>query len=339
MPARDADYTALSIAIDSAQAGETTLTVTHYISDAGWRPFYELDLTRRPDPALRLDRSVLVTQYSGEDWAGVDLTLSTSRPSDQAAPSPLWPELRSIAPEEPPVAYDTAMTEERMAAGAAPVMEAAPAPITAAAAIEGDTVVYIYPRKVDVASGVEDLRLPLDRLDLTPTVEARAVPRWDDSAFVMARFVNADEPILPGQALIFREGVLVGGADLPLIAPGEETELAFGALDSLRIRRDMPVRTGGETGILTTSNEQSEQVVITVENLGDESWPLRVLDQVPYSEQTDLEVEVTASPEPSERDVEARRGILAWDMTLAAGEKQTITLGYTLTWPEGMVLR
>ncbi len=334
LPARDGDYTALVMAIEAEAAGEAVLTLTHYIDDAGWRPFYEVDLSRKGDAALAVDRSVLVSQYTGEDWSGVDLVLSSSRPSEQAWPSSLWPELRSIGPEMPEAAYDTAR-----AAGAAPAMEAAPAPITAQAAMEGDTVVYIYPRKVDVASGVEDLRLPLDRLDFAPVVEARAVARWDQSAFVMARFVNGDEPVLPGEALLFREGVLVGATSLPLIAPGVETELAFGALDTLRITREMPRRTGGETGILTTSNRQSEEVAIKVENLGSEAWPVRLMDQVPYSEQDDLEIRTSATPQPSETDVDGQRGILAWDFTLQPGEQKSVTLGYTMTWPRGMVLR
>lgn len=341
LPAKDADYTALSVAIEAASAGETTLTVTHYIADAGWRPYYEVNLTRQGDASLTMDRSILVTQYSGEDWAGIDLTLSTSRPTDQSAPSQLWPELRSVGEPEPVVEYDAMQADARMAVAASEPdgIGGMEAPITGVAGIEGDTVVYTYPRKVDVATGVADLRLPLDELTFAATVEARAVPRYDQSAFVMASFINADEPILPGEALIFREGVLVGSASLGLIAPSAETELAFGALDAIRIKRDMPVRSGGETGILTTSNEITENVVITVENLGSESWPVRVMDLVPYTEQTDLEIEVTASPQPSETDVDAQRGILAWDMELAAGEQKSITLGYTMSWPEGLVLR
>lgn len=339
LPARDADYTALSVAIEAGSAGEATLTVTHYISDAGWRPHYEINLSRQDETALSLSRSVLVSQSSGEDWSGVDMTLSTSRPTDQSAPSDLWPELRAIGPEEPPMDYTTSLEADRMAvAGAAPMAEAALV-IEATAGMEGDTVVYAYPRKVDVASGVADLRLPLDVLAFAPKVEARAVPRWDASAFVMASFINGNEPILPGDALIFREGVLVGATTLGLIAAGQEAELAFGALDSIRIRRDMPVREGGETGLLTTTNELSEEAVLTIENLGSETWPVRVLDQIPYSEQTDLEIELTAQPEPSETDVDGRRGILAWDMELAGGEQKTITLGYSMAWPDGMVLR
>lgn len=339
LPMDAPNYTALVVALEAEAAGEVTLTLTHYIENAGWRPYYEVNLTRKDGNALTIDRSVLVSQVTGEDWSGVDLVLSSSRPSEQAWPSSLWPELRAIYKEEPPVAY--AKEEARMGSGDMVMEQAvvAPAPITAEAAMEGDTVVYLYPRKVDVASGVEDLRLPLDQLKFEPTVEAVAVSRWDQSAFVMARFVNGDEPILPGDAMLFREGVLVGSTSLGSIAPGAETDLAFGALETLRITRNMPQRAGGETGILTTSNRQSEEVVIKVENLGTEAWPVRLMDMVPYSEQDDLEIETKANPQPTEVNVDGQRGILAWDFTLQAGEQKSITLGYEMTWPKGMVLR
>jgi len=115
--------------------------------------------------------------------------------------------------------------------------------------------------------------------------------------------------------------------------------VGFGAIETLTVKREMPKRAGGETGVFTSANQQSESAVITVENTGDEAWPVRILDQVPYSEQDDLEIEVTASPEPSETDVDGQRGILAWEFDLAAGAKETITLEQVLTWPEGMILR
>lgn len=335
LPSADMDYTALSVAVTAAEAGEQTITVTQYVGNAGWQPVYDMNLTRLGGDRLTLNRSALVTQYTGEDWDGVDLTLSSSRPSEQSAPSQLWPDLRSIGPEV------TAEELARKTYGAgAPAVEAVAAPITADMEYEGDTVVYNYPQPVTVATGSENLRLALDSLDFAPVVEAVAVPRADDTAFVMASFTNAsDEPLLPGQAMLFREGVLVGSTWLDVIAPGVETDLGFGALETLRVKREMPKRDKGETGVFTTSNQQTESAVITVENTGSEPWPVRILDQVPYSEQDDLEVEVTAVPEPTETDVEGLRGILAWEFRLAAGGKQTITLNHVLTWPEGMVLQ
>ena len=338
LPSADMDYTALSVALTAEAAGDQTVTITQYVGSAGWRPFYDLNLTRDGEDVLTMNRSVLVTQYTGEDWSDVTLTLSSSRPTQQSAPSTLWPELRSIAPE----IDEEELARKSMGAADAmmPVAEAAPAPITAAAGMEGDTVVYGYPEPVTVASGAEDLRLALDSLDFTPVVKAVAVPRYDSTAFVMASFTNgSSEPLLPGEAMLFRDGVLVGGTWIDVIAPGVETDLAFGAIETLRIRREMPVRSGGETGIFVTSNEIRDGAVMTVENTGDEPWTIRLLDQVPYSEQDDLEISFSASPEPEETDVDGQRGILAWEFDLAAGGKQTITLDYTLVWPEGMELR
>nr|HMS96754.1 DUF4139 domain-containing protein [Tabrizicola sp.] len=113
----------------------------------------------------------------------------------------------------------------------------------------------------------------------------------------------------------------------------------FGAIETLRIKREMPLREGGETGVFSSANELAESVIITVENTGDETWPVRLLDQVPYSEQSDLEIEYSASPEPTETDVGGQRGILAWEFDLAARGKEMLTLEHRLSWPEGMVLR
>jgi uncharacterized protein (TIGR02231 family) len=341
LPGADVDYTALSVAVTAATAGEQTVTVTQFVGNASWRPVYDMNLTRDGGDALVLNRSVLVTQYTGEDWAGVALTLSSSRPAEQAAPSQLWPELRSIGPE---IETEDTRARKALEGGAemdlAVVAEAAPAVTTAGVAIEGDTVVYHYPEAVTVATGAEDLRLALDSLSFAPVVEAVAVPRLDRTAFVMASFTNAsDEPLLPGEAMLFREGVLVGSTFLDVIAPGVETDIGFGAIETVRVKREMPTRAGGETGVFTSSNQQSESAVITVENTGEEAWPVRILDQVPYSEQDDLEIEVSASPEPTETDVEGQRGILAWEFDLAAGAKQTIMLEHVLTWPEGLILR
>lgn len=340
LPSADMDYTALSVAVTAAEAGEGSVTITQYVGNASWQPVYDMNLTRKEGDKLVVNRSVLVTQSTGEDWDGVALTLSSSRPSEQAAPSQLWPELRSIRPK----ADDQDMAnKDVMISGAFQgyVAEAAPAaPITAGMAYEGDTVVYNYPNPVTVATGAENLRLALDSLDYAPVVKAVAVPRLDKTAYVVATFTNAsEEPLLPGQAMLFREGVLVGSTWLDAIAPGVETDVGFGAIETLTVKRDMPKRAGGETGVFTSANQQSESAVITVENTGTEDWPVRILDQVPYSEQDDLEVEVSATPEPTETDVEGQRGILAWEFDLAAGGKQTITLDHTLTWPDGMVLQ
>jgi hypothetical protein len=98
-------------------------------------------------------------------------------------------------------------------------------------------------------------------------------------------------------------------------------------------------RNEGDRGVLSRSNEITENVVIEVENLTGESWPLRVLDQVPYSEQEDLVITWNAQPRPTQVDVDDQKGVLAWDSEIAAGETFEINLNYSLQWPDGKILR
>ncbi len=91
--------------------------------------------------------------------------------------------------------------------------------------------------------------------------------------------------------------------------------------------------------MISKSNEQVEEVRIEIRNLTGEAWPLRLIDQVPYSEQEDLEIEWSATPAPSDTNMDGERGILAWDMALAPGATKAIRLTQTLTWPAEKVLR
>lgn len=335
---RDAAYAALTVAVEVPASGRLALDVTHYVQDAYWEPVYDLSLTRKPAPALTVGRGALISQASGEDWAGVQLTLSTAQPSAQAAPSGLWPDLRRIGPEVPEAPMAKARDMAEADSMAAPVME--PEVVAAQMAVQGDVVVYTYPGLVDVATGVEDLRLTLDELALLPEIEARAVPRSDTTAFVLATFTNTSgEILLPGEAFLLREGTLVGSTYLDSIAPGDEAEVAFGAIEAVRLKRDQPLRSEGDRGILTTSRQVEESAVITVENLGDESWTVHLLDQVPYSEQEDLEITYAADPAPDETDVEGQRGVLGWTFDLPGGETKKITLDHVMQWPDGMVLQ
>ena len=89
----------------------------------------------------------------------------------------------------------------------------------------------------------------------------------------------------------------------------------------------------GESGIITTSKTDARTYRITVKNLHERAIPVTVLDQIPVSQNADIKVELTGKTAPSRRDVDDKRGILAWDMTLAPDEERAIEFGYRATWP------
>ncbi len=333
----------LAVSVSSQTESKGTLTVTYNIAQAGWKPVYDLKLNRDTN-ALDIERGAFVYQATGENWQDVSLTLSTVRPSEQTTPGDIWPWLRRIEdPDQPRLQSKNRAAFDQMEMGAALDMAAEPAIVReeADAQFDGLAVTYNYPSPVSVASKADRVRLSLGTLTTKVDLQARAVPLMDQTAFLMASLTNdMGELILPSnEASFYIDGRYIGQQYLRLIPAGGEADLSFGPIDGLRLTRTVLDRNEGDRGIISKSNELTESVRIKVENLTGESWPINLLDRVPYSEQEDLEIAWQAQPRPTEQDVDGKRGVLAWEFTLPAGETQEITLDHDLEWPEGKVLR
>lgn len=317
--------------------GAGTLTITTFTGDAGWQPSYDLRLDRAAD-AVQMERFVSVHQASGEDWRGVDLTLSTARPGGQAEPGEVYPRLARIGD---PIEISPAPKTFARTSGAAPE-PVAEAMLSDRAEMEmqGETVTYHYPASVDIRDGVDDLRLSLDEKTLPMEVLAEAAPLSDETAYRIAEGTNAiGEILLPGNATLFADGAVVGQTWLPMVAAGDEMTLGFGPIEGIRVSRRMPDTMEGDHGILTKSNERRELVEIEVKNLTGQDWPMRVIDRVPYSEQEDLKITTKVAPPASETDYDHKRGVLAWRFDLPAGAEKMLRTETTLRWPTDKTLR
>ncbi|EDM70464.1 hypothetical protein RAZWK3B_04947 [Roseobacter sp. AzwK-3b] len=341
----DAARAMLAVAITADADTQGMVRVAYTVPDAGWQPAYDVRLDR--DAArLSIARGAFLQQSTGENWQDVALTLSTSRPSEQTAPSEIWPWLRRVFDPDQMQPKTLSRGAEASFDSAAPQAEsmAAPAPamITQAAPeFDGLSVRYVYPGTVSVASGADRVRVDLGLIERPADPIARAVPLLDDRAFLMAGFTNDDrELILPtDEARFYLDERFVGQRPIAMIPAGAEAELSFGPIDGLRLTRMIPSREEGGRGVFTASNALEETIRIEVENLTAEPWPLRVLDRVPYSEQQELEIDWTAAPRPAAQDVDGKRGVLEWRFTLEPAATQEIVLDYTLEWPEGKLLR
>lgn len=333
----------VSVAVSGETAMQGMLEISYYDWRAGWSPVYDAYLDREA-AAVTLKRGALVRQNTGENWSDVAIAMSTNTPEGAVAPEALWPELKRIMD---PVEVDSSPRSKRvdsqvMGAMVEPAMEA-PVMVEERASVsfDGLSVQYDYPGKLNLASSADTVRLMLGELSFDAEIKAVAVPKRDRTAFLVAKFTNTSGELILPSALtqLFRDGSFVGEAARgEPIAAGGDASLPFGPIEGLRLSR-VNVRNEGDRGVLSRTNQITEKVVIEVENLTGERWPLKVLDQVPYSEQEDLVVTWNASPRPAQVDVDDQKGILAWESEIAAGETAEITLNYSLEWPEGKILR
>ncbi|MEC8295055.1 MAG: DUF4139 domain-containing protein [Pseudomonadota bacterium] len=333
----------VEVAASTSAATEGTLEISYFIDAAGWRPVNDASLTL-DSGMLQLDRGALVEQYSGENWQDVSLTLSTSQPSGKVAATEVYSDFyKFVFPQKRLSVLRNEVADLSYGVAAAPMMEAAeaePKIIAQPFALAGGLIVtYPYPQPVSLATGADAAKLSLGTLSFDATIEATAVPLYDQTAFLTAKILNdSGEEILPSpETLLYLDGELVGRFDQPMLAAGDDLRLPFGPIEGLQLRREV-TRNQGDRGILSKSNDRTEAIRITVDNLTNRAWDLRLIDRVPYGEQDDLQITWSALSEPTETDLEGRRGVLAWTFPLAAGAEKIIKLNQRISWPGEMEL-
>ena len=339
----------LAVAIRSETAITGDLSLTTLSRAARWQPLYTADLQLLEAPQVLLRRRLQVQQYSGEPWLGVALRLSTANLSLPLAPQVVRQNPATLGVDTSQIGRRVnlsprAVIMEDRAEGIGVAVEAAPAPEAPAfgqLAAEGSGVEieYVYPAPVTVLSGESAVRLDMDQVDLPASPSIRAVPRLDSTAFQIAEVENVlSEPILPGQVEIFRDGTLVGTTTFPFLPPSASEEIPFGALRDIKLSWKALQNDTGDRGLVSRSDTREQSVEFTVENLGAETRTVETLFALPFAEQEDLDVRVTLSPQPDERDWEKERGVAAWMLELAPGNSMTVRMDAEFRWPQGQEL-
>jgi len=350
--------TEVKVFVAAGEALEAEVVIRYQVRSASWTPFYDARLslgTKSETPRLQLIRRASIRQNTGEAWENVALSLSTARPTAGTAAPTLPPLIIDYeADRPPPMAIppppkggffrqdrgpsdeeeaDKGLDKDQMLRFRA-AKKFDTTETQAKVEVQAFQAVYGIPGRVTVPETGETKRVQIDEMKLDPTLIVRAVPRLQDKAYLYAKITTTPgSPLLPGQVSLFRDAVFVGNGRLPLLGPSEEHELGFGVDDAVRVKRVIAEEKRSETGIISTSKTDSRSYRITVKNLHERAIEMSVLDQIPVSQHADITVELTGKTAPTKRDVESKRGVLAWEMKLAPAEERTLEFGYRATWP------
>ncbi|MGI9416195.1 MAG: mucoidy inhibitor MuiA family protein [Hyphomicrobiales bacterium] len=347
--------TVVTVHLASNQETRGQFKVRYRIANAGWVPFYEARLEStfaKADPTMTLVRRAEVIQRTTESWDGVRLTLSTARPTGATAAPELHPELISLFEREEKrkrdagraELYDRSLAQDEVAgaiakseAPAQSLVEKPVMPREANVTLAGFQALYGIQGRVSVDNTGTGKKVRISSETISTSLSAHVVPKLDLNAYLTAKFtLDGETPLLAGQVNLFRDGVFMGRGVLPMLAPGEEHVLGFGVDDRIKVKRVEVKRKTSETGILTTAQVEDRSWAITLQNLHDRAIPVTVHDQMPYATHEDIAVEMLpGSTRPSERDVDRKRGVLAWRYMLEAAEDKVINFGYRITRPKG----
>jgi uncharacterized protein (TIGR02231 family) len=334
------------IELAASAATKATLRVSYAVRNARWAPLYDARLDtggKDRKPALELVRRAEITQNTGEDWSDVALSVSTVRTARGGSA----PDLNSLIVQYPPplrpaapanAALDSARPAQRgvMAKVAEPFAERADEQ-QATVEVGSFQVMFKIPGRVSVGASEGAKSLRISTAAIAPDLAARAVPVKDPTAFLEAGFKQSeDAPLLPGRVAIYRDGVFVGRGQMAAASKDEPVRLGFGADDKIKIERTVVKRNEGSAGlIVTTSKTDERSFKTTVRNGHDFPIKVAIEDQLPVSENEDIQVEMLSSTTPpTTTNLRDKRGVLEWAFEAKPGEVKDISFAWRVRWPK-----
>lgn len=336
---RNTSEIVVSISADAATAVE--LEVNYIVANAGWYPIYDLRAANTRSP-VQLNYKANVFQSTGEEWKNVRLKLSTANPSLGG----VKPELFSWYLDfyQPAAIYGSRMPEKKVMIRG---MSSIPAQEKAADEMVMDEAANLsdFIQTIQTSLNTEfDISLPYTVSSASkPTLvdirnhEMKAeylystAPKLDQDAFLLARATGWEEfSLLPGEANVFFEGTFVGKSFIDPNVIKDTLSVSLGRDKRIVIKREK-VKDFTTRRTIGSNIREAFAWEVSVRNTKNEAVKILVEDQVPVSQNSQIEVTVL---DVAGAKYNKDTGKLVWEMSLQPNETKKVAFKYEVKYPK-----
>lgn len=359
------EETTVLVTLQAQAAGPVTLELTYMLPGATWEPMHEVRASSADPKAVEVVSYAAVSQTSGEDWGGAELSFSTQSTTQSVR----IPELEALTLGDTHTATRvlTSQVSSFTRAQAAFVgqshlwntvrhrqqkhvntnieqvyrsnfeylqtVQGRTVSLFESLEKRGTTAHFHAQRVQSVRGDGHPVRLLIGRNQFTATRRTVAAPEQSLNAAITLSMTNtADGPLLPGKVARYLDGTFLGMTDLDFIAKGEPFSLFLAVADTLKMSRQLDRKLS--TLVRKTRNQMQVAFIVTVENLSSEAATFTLADRVPVSENKDIRVDKINIAPVVKPDTQ---GIVRWELTLKPGEKREFRIGYQVEYPSELV--
>ena len=330
------------ITVIASKAINTTLKVSYVVQSAGWYPVYDLRAEDINSP-IEFAYRAKVYQSTGTDWEDVNLTISTGNPTVGGQTPQLFPWYLYMY-EPRPIVYEQSNAEESMQlyrnatpsiAGGDYDARKDKAGSTSAdyTTIQNNTVNTEF--KISIPYDIPSDNQQYDVTMQTQTLKAEyayiTVPKLDNDAFLRAQITDwAQYSLLPGESNIYFKGTYVGKGYIDPALANDTLNLSLGRDRGISVKREQ-IKDYCKTGFFGNKQKTTKAYEITVQNNKKQAISLIIEDQLPLSQNGDIEVE---TEEISGAQYDAQTGKLTWKVSIAPGETIKKQIRFNVKYPK-----
>lgn len=171
----------------------------------------------------------------------------------------------------------------------------------------------------------------VDEFNLPATYKHFAVPVTDHDVFLLARITGwEDLNLVEGYANIYYSNTYVGQSYIQTHNTNDTLDISLG-----RDKKVLATRTKqkdfSSKKLIGSSRKEVHSYKVVVKNNRSEAIEIDLLDQIPVSQDSDIEVSKMETSDAEENDL---TGELKWHFNIAPGETKEVTLTYSIKYPK-----
>lgn len=310
--------------------------ISYVVLNAGWQPTYDLRATNAKNPVTFFYKAN-VFQNTGVNWKNVQLTLATNNPSVGATKPQLqpWhldfytmPKRKLFSRKEAAalsVQSDMAVSEVEVVDPAQTTSDYVQVSESALAVNFELKIPYTVP-----ADGKMHM-VEIQQYEVPSSFTYTAVPKLATDAFLTAQLTGWDElNILPGEANVFLEGTFTGKTFLNPQVTGDTMLVSLGRDKRVVLTREK-VKEFKSKSFLGGNRKETRGFLISVRNTRDQAIELILEDQIPVSNNSQIEVELL---DDGGGKLDKNTGKITWQLKLNPNETKKVPLKFSVKYPK-----
>jgi len=340
-------YSNVVIQITSKEELKVDYELSYNINDrAGWKPCFDLRIEKMNSP-VDITYKAEIYQNTNEQWKNINISLSTGN-LNRSNKAPTFNtdyltvsrnernKYRELQTSSNP-RYDNYTSE---AAGVSVDIEMAMdddigyAETSAAFTtvdFSGTQIQYDIALPYSISSSSKSIFIQIQKINLPATYDYYVYPKLDKDVFLMCHFTSiAEQNFLAGSAQIYYEGKSVGTTYLDPLSTKNTIDLSLSRDFSILTTRKPLKKFSSETKI-SDKVKQERSFEITIKNNKFSKITVKLVDQIPVSNDKSIDVELVES---SEAKFNKNKGMLTWLIDLEPNTSTTKNFTYIVKYPE-----